>query len=151
MPGIHVHHSAELKKNPILRGGAKSAVASTNSIQFGSALTFFFSFWTSTIIAHGLRVWTLQLSFSKAAIWLSLKCLFDSIYLTEIDETLLGWFILYFFLFMWCFQFLSFLTERIVYFLNTVHCYKIWKNTVIMKYKYKRRCVNLLLKRVIVG
>ncbi len=44
-----------------------------------------------------------------------------------------------------------FLTERIVYFLNTVHYYKIWKNTVIMKYKYIRRCVNLLLKRVIVG
>jgi hypothetical protein len=44
-----------------------------------------------------------------------------------------------------------FFTERIVYFLNTVHYYKIWKNTVIMKYKYIRRCVNLLLKRVIVG
>jgi hypothetical protein len=29
-----------------------------------------------------------------------------------------------------------FLTERIVYFLNTVHSYKIWKNTVTMKYKY---------------
>ncbi len=36
-------------------------------------------------------------------------------------------------------------------FLNTVHYYKIWKNTVIMKYKYIRRCVNLLLERVIVG
>ncbi len=45
----------------------------------------------------------------------------------------------------------SFLTERIVYFLNTVHYYKIWKNTVVTKYKYIRRCVNLLLKRVIVG
>jgi hypothetical protein len=44
-----------------------------------------------------------------------------------------------------------FLTERIVYFLNTVHCYNILESTVIMKYKYIRRCVILLLKRVIVG
>jgi hypothetical protein len=56
-----------------------------------------------------------------------------------------------------------FLTERIVYFLNTVHCYntleenskllsskKLWRK-IIVKYKYIRRCVILLLKRVIVG
>jgi hypothetical protein len=44
-----------------------------------------------------------------------------------------------------------FLTERIVYFLNTVHCYNILESTVIMKYKYIRSCVILLLKRVVVG
>jgi hypothetical protein len=34
-------------------------------------------------------------------------------------------------------------------FLNTVHYYKIGKNTVIMKYKYIRRCMNLMVKRVL--
>ncbi len=45
--------------------------------------------------------------------------------------------------------FIFFFNRTYRLFLNTVHYYKIGKNTVIMKYKYIRRCMNLMVKRVL--